>query len=57
MGGTFVAWAADTIVEVYDEAAELAEDMYVLGVHFSKARGGSGTTTRLDLVRKNSISF
>ena len=57
MGGTFVAWAADTIVEVYDEAAELAEDMYVLGVHFSKTRGGSGTTTRLDLVRKNSISF
>lgn len=53
----FVAWAADTIVEVYDEAAELAEQMYVLGVHYSKQRGGSGTTTRLDLVRKHSISF
>ena len=53
----FVAWAPDTIVEVDDEAADLAEEMYVLGVHFSKARGGSGTTTRLDLIRRHSIAF
>jgi prophage tail gpP-like protein len=57
MAGTFVAWATDTIVEVFDEVAELAEEMYVLGVHFSKSRGGSGTTTRLDLVRRHSIVF
>ena len=51
----FIAWTPDTVVDVFDEPAELAERMYVLGVHFSKQRGGSGTTTRLDLVRLNSI--
>jgi prophage tail gpP-like protein len=55
--GNFTAWAADTVVDVFDEAAELTERMYVLGVHYSKQRGGNGTTTRLDLVRLHSIEF
>ncbi len=56
IGGEFVAWSVDTVVRVRDEAADLAEDMYVLGVHFSKSRS-AGTTTRLDLIRLNSIQF
>ena len=55
--GQFSAWTPDTIVDVRDYAAELKESMYVLGVHYSKRRGGTGTTTRLDLVRKHSIVF
>lgn len=53
----FVAWTPDTLVEIYDEAANYTETMYILGVHFMKSRGGSGTTTRLDLIRINSIVF
>lgn len=56
-GDGFVAWTPDTLVDVYDEAAELYERLYVLGVHYSKQRGGTGTTTRLDLIRINSIVF
>lgn len=52
----FSAWTVDTIVDVDDEVAGLKERMYVLGVHYSKSRG-SGTRTRLDLVRLNSIEF
>jgi prophage tail gpP-like protein len=52
----FVAWEVDTMVHVVDDAADLDEDLYVLGVHFQKSRSG-GTTTRLQLVRKNSITF
>lgn len=52
--GQFVAWAPDTVVDVEDEIGELQERMYVLGVAFSKSRMG-GTTTRLDLIRLNSI--
>lgn len=54
--GRFIAWAPDTVVDVIDDVAELREQLYVLGVAFSKSRH-SGTTTRLDLVRLNSISF
>ncbi len=53
---SFVTWAPDTVVDVMDELGELRERMYVLGVHFSKSRG-SGTTTKLDLVRLRSIDF
>lgn len=53
--GGFSAWTPDTVVDVRDEAAGLVERMYVLGVHYSKQRGGSGTTTRLELIRLNSI--
>ncbi len=53
----FSAWTPDTLVDVRDDAAELRETMYVLGVHYSKRRGSPGTTTRLDLVRKHSIVF
>jgi prophage tail gpP-like protein len=56
INGNFVAWAVDTVVHVVDDAADLEEDLYVLGVHFSKSRSG-GTTTRLDLVRLGSITF
>jgi prophage tail gpP-like protein len=52
----FVAWAPDTMVDVDDGVAELREQMYVLGVSFHKARGG-GTTTHLELIRKNAIVF
>ena len=55
--GQLSAWTPDTLVDVRDDAAELSETMYVLGVHYSKRRGGTGTTTRLDLVRRHSIVF
>jgi len=55
--GAFSAWTPDTLVAVRDDAAELHETMYVLGVHYSKRRMSPGTTTRLDLVRLNSIVF
>lgn len=54
---SFRAWAVDTIVRVADDAAGLEEDMYVLGVRHTKTRGGSGTTTTLDLILKNAIAF
>lgn len=57
VGGGFVAWAPDTLVDVFDEPAGLDEAMYVLGVHFSKGRGGGGTTTSLELIRLGSIAF
>ncbi len=57
IGDAFIAWAPDTLVSVYDEVGDLHEWMYVLGVKFTKQRGGSGTTTSLDLIRLNSIQF
>lgn len=56
VGDSFVAWTPDTTVEVHDDVAGLSEILYVLGVSFNKSRNG-GTTTRLELVRLNSISF
>jgi prophage tail gpP-like protein len=56
VGGNFVAWAPDTMVDVHDELGELRERMYVLGVSYSKSRRG-GTTTKLDLVRERSIDL
>ena len=53
----FVAWVPDTVVEVQDEVAELTERLYVLGVHWNKSRGGTGTTTKLDLVRLHSLTL
>lgn len=55
--GVFTAWAPDTVVEVDDEVAGIKERMYVLGVHYEKSRRGDGTTTRLHLIRLNSIQF
>lgn len=52
----FIAWSTDMVVHVTDDAADLDEDMYVLGVHFSKSRSG-GTTTRLDLIQLNTLEF
>jgi prophage tail gpP-like protein len=52
----FLIWAPDTVVHVQDDAAGLDDDLYVLGCHYSKSRHG-GTTTRLDLVLKNSLAF
>lgn len=52
----FVTWTPDTIVRVNDEAADFNDDMYVLGVRFSKSRS-SGTTTTLSLIPKHSIQF
>ena len=57
VGDGFVAWAPDTIVDVFDEPAGLDEPMYVMGVRFSKARVGRGTTTSLDLIRLGAIAF
>lgn len=54
--GETAIWAVDTVVDVQDEIGGVNERMYVLGVHFEKSRSG-GTTTRLDLVRLNSIQF
>lgn len=54
--GEFTAWAVDTVVDVQDEVGDLHERMYVLGVHYEKSRQG-GTSTRLQLVRLNSLEF
>lgn len=54
--GTFKPWTVDTIVSVDDQPAGLKEDLYVIGRTFNKSRGG-GTTTNLELIRKNTISF
>jgi len=54
--GTFAPWTVDTIVSVDDKPAGLKEDMYILGRTFEKSRSG-GTTTKLELIRKNTIVF
>ncbi len=52
--GVFTPWDVDTVVQVSDEVAGVNERMYVLGRTFEKSRQG-GTTTKLELVRLNSI--
>ena len=52
----FVPWTVDTIVRVDDDIADLHEDLYVLGRTFHKSRSG-GTTTHLDLIRRNTLFF
>ncbi len=52
----FHMWTVDTTVDVEDEPARLKEILYVLGRTFMKSRGG-GTTTRLELIRKNTLVF
>lgn len=54
--GVFTPFAIDTIAEVHDEVARVDERMYVVGCTFEKSRR-SGTHTRLELVRLNSIQF
>ncbi len=54
--GNFVPWTVDTVVKVEDDIAGLHEDLYVLGRTFNKSRSG-GTTTRLELIRLNTIEF
>lgn len=54
--GVFTPFAIDTIAEVHDEIARVDERMYVVGCAFEKSRQ-SGTHTRLELVRLNSIQF
>jgi prophage tail gpP-like protein len=56
VGGAFTPWDVDTVVEVHDEVADVRERMYVLARTFEKSRQ-SGTHTRLELVRLNSIQF
>lgn len=55
-GEQFVPWAIDTTVDVEDEVADLRERLWVKGRTFTKSRG-SGTQTRIDLLRLNSIQF
>jgi len=54
--GAFVPWMVDTVVDVQDELAGVSERMWVQGVDYSKSRG-SGTTTRVELVRLYSLQF
>lgn len=53
----FVGFAYDTIAHVRDDAAGFDDDMWVLGVTYDKSRGGTGTTTTLDLIMKDSLHF
>lgn len=55
-GGAFSPWVVDSIVTVQDDIAGLREDLYLLGRTFQKSRSG-GTTTRLELIRKNTLAF
>lgn len=43
-------WAVDTIVNVDDDPGELHEDMWIMGVEFTKSRS-AGTRTTLTLIR------
>ena len=52
----FIPWTVDTTVDVEDEVAGLTERLYVLGRTLNKSRSG-GTTTELDLIRLNTMSF
>ena len=54
--GGFVPWDIDTVVDVLDDVAGIAERMYVVGRGFEKSRQ-SGTTTRLELIRLHSIEL
>lgn len=51
-----VPWTIDTTVAVDDEIAGLSETLYVVGRTFSKSRG-AGTTTKLELIRLNTLQF
>lgn len=53
--GKLVPWAIDTLVDVDDRPTGLQQLMYVVGRTFSKSR--SGTTTKLELIRLNSLAF
>lgn len=48
-------WTVDTVVEVDDRPTMLQQRMYVVGRTFSKSK--QGTTTKLDLIRLNSLAF
>lgn len=52
----FVPWTVDTTVDVEDEPAGLLEELYILGRTFNKSRQG-GTTTHLELIRRNTLVF
>lgn len=52
--GVFTPWDVDTVVDVQDDIAGVNERMYVLGRTFDASRA-SGVTTKLELVRLNSI--
>jgi prophage tail gpP-like protein len=53
--GAFVPWTINTVVKVKDQPADLDEDLWVMGVHYKKSRGG--TTTSLELIRLNTLVF
>lgn len=52
----YVIWDVDTTVFVEDDAADFSEVLYVLGRTFVKSRS-SGTTTKLKLIRLNTLPF
>lgn len=47
-------WTVDTMVNVVDDISGINEPMWIIGRVFHKSRGG-GTTTELELIRKNSF--
>jgi prophage tail gpP-like protein len=49
-------WTVDKTVNFNDEVSGVNEDMYILARTFKKSRQG-GTTTELQLIRKNSLTF
>jgi prophage tail gpP-like protein len=56
--GQFVPWMVDTVVDVQDDIAGVNERMWVSSVAYSKSRqAGNGTTTRIDLIRLNTIQL
>lgn len=52
----FIVFGYDTVVDVDDEVTGVKERMYVLGCEYMQSRG-AGTTTRLHLIRLNSIQI
>lgn len=56
VGGIFVPWEIDTVVDVQDDIAGLHERLYIVGRSLEKSRSG-GTHTRLELIRLHSLEL
>lgn len=56
VGGKFIPWNVDTVVDFVDEVSGVKEPLYVFSRTFRRSRA-AGTTTQLELIRLWSLSF
>ncbi|MFO0735734.1 MAG: hypothetical protein U0270_07640 [Labilithrix sp.] len=52
----FVPWTVNTMVDYFDENADVDEPLWILSRTFKRSRSG-GTTTDLELIRPNTLDF